>query len=97
MFRLGECADEAPEGDLEQPTGLLWRKIGRGRLLADDQLDFGYDLAHESPVRPERIALCAAPAFQLRIALAHKAPDEFLESLSDRSVRNIALMRVKLA
>ena len=30
MFRLGECANEAPEGDLEQPAGLLRRKIGIG-------------------------------------------------------------------
>src|SRR4029077_13162343 len=97
MFRLGECADEAPEGDLEQPTGLLRRKIGCGRLLADDQLEFGYELDHESAVRPERLAQCAAPAFQLHVALTHEAPDESLESLSDRYVRNISLMRVELA
>ena len=78
MFRLGECADEAPEGDLEQPAGLLRRKIGSGRLLADDQLELGHELDHEPSVRPKRLAQCAAPAFQLRVALAHEAPDQSL-------------------
>src|SRR5262249_57634327 len=75
MFRLGECANEAPEGDLEQPAGLLRRKIGSGRLLADDQLEFGYELDHESSVRPKRLAQRGAPAFQLCLALAPKPPD----------------------
>src|SRR5262249_46074846 len=97
MFRLGECADKAPKGDLEQPAGLLWWKIGYGWLLADDQLDFGYELDHEPAVRPKRLAQRAAPAFQLQVALTHEAPHESLQRLSDRSVRNIALIRVNLA
>src|SRR5262249_42602183 len=97
MFRLSECANEAPEGDLEQPAGLRRRKVGSGRLLADDQLEFGYELNHESSVRPKRLAQRGAPAFQLRVTLAHKAPDQSLECLGDRSVGNIVLMLIELA
>lgn len=66
-------------------------------MLADDQLEFGYELDHEPPVRPKRLAQCVAPAFQLGVALAQKAPDQSLERLSDRSVGNIALVLVELA
>src|SRR5262245_3335182 len=97
MFRLGERANEAPKGDLKQSAGLLRRKVGSWRLLTDDQLEFGYELDHESSVRPKRLAQRDAPAIQIRVALAHETTDESLESLGDRSVGNIALALIELA
>ena len=66
-------------------------------MFADDQLEFGYELDHKASVGAERLAQGPAPTFQLKLALTQKAADEPLESLSDRRVRNIALMLVELA
>src|SRR5262249_23069212 len=97
MFRLGECANEAPEGELEQSASLLRRKIRSGRWLADDRLELGDELDHEPSVRPKRLVQRGAPTFQLRLALGHEAPDQCLEGLGDRSVGNVALMLIELA
>ena len=97
MFRRSEYADETPERDLEQPAGLLRRKIGSGWRLADDQLEFGHELDHKPSLRAKRFAQRPAPAFQLGVAFAQEVADQPLESVSDRRVGNIALMLVELA
>src|SRR5215467_3656846 len=95
---MGSSVDsEARKDDLEQPAGLLRRKIGSGRLLADNQLELGHKLKHAPSVRPKRPAQFAAPSLELDVALAQKAPDQPLESLRDSRVGNIASMLVKFA
>src|SRR5581483_3457147 len=97
MFRLGECADEAPQGDLEQSAGLLRRKIGSRRLLTNDELELGYERRHEPPMCPQCLTQSAPPDFQPDLALAHQAADQSLKGLDDRAVRNMVRVLVELA
>ena len=56
-----------------------------------DQVD------HELAVRAQRLQQRAAPAAQLRLALAEQLPDEALERLRQRRIGDVALVLVELA
>ena len=61
MLRSGEDADKAPKHQLETPLRVLRRKLGDGRLVADDELQLGNEIDHEPAVRAERLPKRVAP------------------------------------
>src|SRR5262249_31649343 len=69
MFRPSEDADELPEHELETPLRLLWRKLGDGRRLSDDELHFRNEIRDQSCVRSERLLEGIAPGHKVRFAL----------------------------
>ena len=97
MLRAGEYVDEAPKHQLKPPLCILRRKFRHGRLFPDDVLQFRYELDHEQPVRIQRLAKGVAPLAQLFLVLAQERPDQSLEGLRQRGIRNVALVLVELA
>ena len=66
-------------------------------MVADDQLQFGYEIDHELAERAQRFAEGVTPGRQIGIALGEKAPDKALKSLSERRIRDVALVLIELA
>src|SRR6266481_9657145 len=97
MLRSRKSANEMPQGCFEQAASLLRRQIGGRRLLADHQLDFGYQRGHELSVDTQRLPQCVSPDLKLGIARAHQAENQPLQGLGDRLVRNIVSVLVELA
>ncbi len=97
MLRPGEDAEEAPEHQLEAALRVLRRQLGDRRLLADDELQLRDEVDDELAVRPQRLAKRVAPRGQLGLALAEERPDQALERLRQRRVRDVALVLVELA
>src|SRR5215813_11605872 len=69
MFRPSEHADEFAEHQMETPLRLLWRKLGDGRRLPDDELHFRNEIRDQSCVRSERLPQGVAPGRKVRFAL----------------------------
>src|SRR5258707_9720774 len=97
MFRAGEDADEAPEHELKTALCLLRRKLRKRWLFTDDELQFGDDVDHEPPVRTERRMQGGAPARQLGVTFTEKRSHKAPKSLSERRIRNVALVLIELA
>ena len=97
MLRARKHADEAPEHELEAALRILRRQVGQRRGLADDELDFGHQVHDEPCVRSQRLLQRLAPSRQLRLALREQRPDQTLEGLRQRRIRDVALVLVELA
>src|SRR5437763_1916357 len=55
LVRPRKCANEAPEYDLKTALCLLCRQLRNRWLVSDNELEFGYEVDHEPPVRSERL------------------------------------------
>ena len=55
LVRSGKCTNEAPKYELKTALCLLWRQLRNRWLVSDDQLEFGYEVDHEPPVRSQRL------------------------------------------
>jgi hypothetical protein len=55
LVRSGKCANEAPKYELKTALCLLWRQLRNRWLVSNDQLEFGYEVDHEPPVRSQRL------------------------------------------
>ncbi len=97
MVRPGEHPDEPPEHQLETPLRVLRREIRHGRLGTDEERQGGDEVHHEPSVRLQRLPQRGTPAVQLGLALPQQVPDEALQRLRQRRIRDVALVLVKLA
>src|SRR3984957_13413608 len=97
MFRPGEYANEAPENELETALRLLRLKLRDGRLVSDDELQFGDEVGHEPCIQLDRLQNRAAPDRQFGAALAEKKPHKALKCLYQRRIGNVALVLIELA
>ena len=97
MLRAREDADEPPEHQLETSLRLLRRKLGDRRLLADDELQFRDEIDDQLPIRAQRLPKRVAPFAQVCVVLAEERPDQALEGLRQRGIRDVALVLVELA
>src|ERR1700731_5225279 len=97
MFRPGEHADKPPKHHLETSLRALWRKLRDGRLVTDDELQFGKEIGHEPAVRAQRLQKGVAPTAKLGVALPEERPNKAMKSLGQRRIRNVALVLVELA
>src|SRR3989449_3936148 len=97
MVRPREHTDEPPEHQLETPLRVLRRELRHGRLVADEERQFGDEVHYEPSVRLQRLTERGAPAVQLGLALPQKVPDEALKRLRERRIRDVTLVLVKLA
>ena len=97
VLRPGEHAEETPEHQLEASLLVLGRKLGRRRLLTDDERKLRDQIDHQLAVRAKRLQQRVAPLAQLRVALAEDLIDQALEGLSQRRVRDVSLVLVELA
>ena len=50
MLGSGKHIDESPKHQLKAPLGILWRKLGHGRLFTDDVLQLRDELDNEQSV-----------------------------------------------
>jgi hypothetical protein len=81
MFRPGEDADKPPKHQLETSLRVLRRKLRNGRLVTDDELQFGNEIGHEPAVRAQRLQKGVAPTAKLGVAFPEERPYEALKSL----------------
>ena len=75
---------------------LRW-KLCDGRLLPDDELDFGDQVDNQLAIRPQRLQKRMPPAVHLGLALDQDLTHQRLECLCQRRVRYVALVLVELA
>src|SRR5207302_9573206 len=92
-----EDAEEAPENHLETVLRVLRRQVRDRRLCPDHHLQLGNQVHDELTVRAQRLAQGVPPPAELRLALAQERADKALESLSQRGVRDVALVLVEFA
>ena len=97
VLRACKHAEKTPEDQLEATLPFLLRELRNRRLLADDEGQLRDEIDHELAVRSKRIEQGGAPLAHLRVALAEDLSDEALEGLSQRRIRNIALVLVELS
>src|SRR5215831_6840112 len=97
MLRSCEYADKSSEHQLEAALRVLWRKIGNGRRVPDDELQFRNKVDNEQCVWAECFLNGIAPDAQLCFALTQKRTDKTLKRLCQSGIRNVALVLVKLA
>ena len=97
MFGPREDAEKPPEHQLETALCLLRWKLHDGRLLSDQELQFGDHVNHESSVRAQRLGERVAPAGELGVALAQKRADQALKRLRQRRIGDVALVLIELA
>src|SRR5258705_12814753 len=97
MLRPREDADEAPEHQLETPSRVLGSELRNRWLVPDDELELRDEVDHEFPIRAQRLPQGVAPTTQLGVALAEKIPDQDLERLRQRRIRDVAFVLIELA
>src|SRR5260370_10663200 len=97
MLGPREDAEKPPEHQLETALCLLRRQLQDGRLLADQELQFGDHVDYEPRVRAQRLAERIAPAGELGVALAQKRADQALKRLRQRRIGDVALVMVELS
>ena len=97
MVRAREGAEETPEHQLETAPRFLRRQFRDGRLFADDEFDFGYEVDHQLAIRPQRLQKRLPPTVHLGFARNQDLPHQHLECLCQRCVRYVSLVLVKLA
>jgi hypothetical protein len=73
------------------------REIRYGPLLADDVLQFGYEIHNKQPVWLQRVPKRIAPMAQFVFALAEQLADKALERLGHRRIWDVPLVLVELA
>ena len=96
MLGPSEDAEEAPEHQLKPILAILGGKIGDRRRLADDEGELRDQIDHEPAIGTKRFEQAVPPAAQLRVVLAEQLANETLECLSQRRVRDVALVLVEL-
>jgi hypothetical protein len=84
MFRAREHSNESPQDELEPALGVLQWKVGNGRRLSDDELQFRNQVHNEPAVRTQRIMKRIAPAAQRPFAPAQEGADKALKGLCER-------------
>ena len=83
---------------LEAVARLLRRQLGDRRLRADDELQLGDEIDDQLAVRAERLVRAVAPVGDARASLwPRSVPDELLEGLRERGIRDVALVLIELA
>src|SRR5262249_56380568 len=82
---------------VEAPLRVLSRQLGDRWLVSDDELELGDDVDHEPTVRAQRLQQGVAPTAQLGVARAEQRPDEALQRLRERRIRDVALVLIELA
>src|SRR5882757_2597000 len=97
MFRSREHADEPTEYQLETSSRILGRQIGSRRMVSDNELQLRNELDDEPCVGAEGIAERVAPWRQIGFALSQKSLDQALKRLSERRIRNVALVLIEFA
>ncbi len=97
MLRAGEGAEETPEHQLETASRFLWWQFCHGRLFADDEFDFGYEVDHQLAIRPQRLQKGVPPMVHFGFALDQDLTHQHLECLCERRIGYVALVLVKLA
>src|SRR5215470_3381063 len=97
MFRPCEYGDETSEHQLKPALRILWRKSRDGRLLSDDELQFGDEFRNQQAVRSQRFKQCVPPSAEFCFGLAEQSADQALKRLRQRGVWNVTFVLVKLA
>src|SRR5580704_10388263 len=97
MLRSGEYGEEATKHDLEAPLRILWREVGRGQLLTDNQSKFRNQVHHQLAIRAKSLQQKLPPVPQLSFALDEQPADQSLEGLCECRVRDTALVLVEFA
>src|SRR4029078_8340473 len=90
MLRSCEDADEAAKHQLKSSLRFRWRELGDRWLFTNDVLQLGYEIDDEPRVWLQRVTKRVAPRVQVVFVLAEKRPDEALECLRQRRVRDVA-------
>ena len=97
MLGAREDPDEPPKHQLETSLRLLRRKLRHRWLLADDVLQFRDEIDDQLPIRLQRLTKRVTPFAQVCFVLAEERPNQTLERLRQRGIRDVALVLVELA
>src|SRR4051812_28109959 len=97
MLRSCEDADEAAKHKLKSSLRFRWRELRDRRLFTNDVLQLGDEIDDQPPVRLQRFTKRVAPHMQVVVVLVEERPDEALEGLRQRRIRDVALVLVELA
>src|SRR4026207_1173656 len=97
MLRAREHADEAAKRQLKSSLRFRWLELGDRWLFTNDVLQLGDQIDDQPPVWLQGVTKRVAPRVQVVFVLAEERPDEALECLRQRRVRDIALVLVELA
>src|ERR1700733_6845632 len=97
MLLSSEYAQEPPEHHLKTAPCLTRWQFRNGLLFSDHELQLGHHVHDELAVRAQRFDQRVPPATQLRLALAQQPPEETLERLPERGIRDVAIVLVELA
>ena len=97
MLRSCEDADEAAKHQLKSSLRFRWRELGDRWLFTNDVLQLGDEIDDQPPVWLQRFTKRVAPRVQVVFVLAEERPDEALECLRQRRIRDVALVLVELA
>src|ERR1700722_8206991 len=96
MLWAGEYAEKAAEAQLKSVLRLSRRQIGKDRLSADNELQFGDQIDDELSMLAKRLGQRAPPRRHFRFALDQDLTDQGLEGLCERRIGNVALVLVEL-
>ena len=97
MLGSREDADEPPKHQLKTSLRFLRRQLGDRWLFTDDVLQFRDEIDDQLPVRLQRLTKRVTPFAQVVFVLAEERPDQALECLRQRGIRDVALVLVELA